>query len=210
MQKIDGNYLYQVGSQIHPLSSFSAFRVGGGATTLDEAHYPIIVAEQALEPLLNRSVFRLRTSWQAGQALLNKVREIKAQIIAASDRTMALNMADIFEVQSLLSSFEAVLGAELGQLPLYVVTQKAGFIGEPLAEDRDAAVVAEIDFFAENDFLNCLQLNSRLGRVRVPCEEPLHDVVDHQSCARARAQRRCTRRDAARDGSLCGEPQSRA
>jgi hypothetical protein len=134
VQKIDGNYLYQVGSQIHPLSSFSAFRVGGTATTLDEAHYPIIVAERALEPLLTRSVFRLRTSLQAGEVLLFTIRNIKAKILAAPDRTIAMEIADIFEVQSVLSNFEAVLGAELGQLPLYVVTQKAGFDTATLIE----------------------------------------------------------------------------
>jgi hypothetical protein len=134
VQKIDGNYLYQMGSQIHPLSSFSTFRVGGTATTLDEAHYPIIVAEQALEPLLTRSVFRLRTSLQAGQLLLDTIRRMKAKILAAPDRTVAMEMGDIFEVQSVLSNFEAVLGAELGQLPLYVVTQKAGFDTATLIE----------------------------------------------------------------------------
>lgn len=134
MQRIDGNYLYVVGSQIHPLSGFSAFTVSGSATTFDEALYPLIVAERALEPLLLRSVFRLRTSFQAGQALLKIIRDLRAKIEAAPDKKAEMDYGDIFGMQSAVSAFEAVLGAELGQLPLYVVTQKAGFDTATLIE----------------------------------------------------------------------------
>ncbi len=134
MQRIDGNYLYLVGSQIHPIAAFTTFRPGGAPTTMEEAFYPLIVAERALEPLLLRSVFRLRTSLQAGQTLLTTIRDLKSRIEAESDRHKPLDMFDILTMQSHLTNFEAVLGAEMGQLPLYVVTQKAGFDTSTLIE----------------------------------------------------------------------------
>jgi hypothetical protein len=73
VQRVDGYYLYQVGSQIHPLSDIK-WQNGstGKATTLEEARFLIYVAEVALEPLLTRSVFQLKTSLQSGSIICNK------------------------------------------------------------------------------------------------------------------------------------------
>lgn len=129
MQRVDGNYLYMVGAQIHPLSTFSGYsadptRTG---TTMAEAHFPILVAEGALEPLMTRSVFRLKTSQQAAYALLTAIRNARQSVEAEQDKSKPLGFYEIYMITSALTTFEAVLAAELALLPLYVVTQKAGF-----------------------------------------------------------------------------------
>jgi|HubBroStandDraft_6_1064221.scaffolds.fasta_scaffold378648_2 hypothetical protein len=68
MQRVDGFYLYQVGSQIHPLANLRwQNSPPGDATTLEEARYTVYIAEGALEPLLTRSIFRLKTSAAPGK-----------------------------------------------------------------------------------------------------------------------------------------------
>ena len=53
MQRIDAHYLYQIGTQIHPLSTLNQ------NTARSEAFFPVIVAESAVEGILERSVFKL-------------------------------------------------------------------------------------------------------------------------------------------------------
>lgn len=130
MQRVDGFYLYQVGFQIHALAEFRHMdSTLGKAITLDEARFPVYIAESALEALLARSVFRLKTSNQPGQALLAAIRELKVKIEAADATKLESNIdwIDMYRITSALTAFEAVLGAELSLLHLYIVTQKAGF-----------------------------------------------------------------------------------
>ncbi|HML07231.1 MAG TPA: hypothetical protein VK430_03760 [Xanthobacteraceae bacterium] len=87
----------------------------------------LYVAEAALEPLLTRSIFNLRTSVWPGQALLQAIRQTKARFAATADKTQAISYADMFPVSNAMATFEAVFGAELALMPLYVVTPKAGF-----------------------------------------------------------------------------------
>ena len=137
MQRVDGNYLYQVGAAIHPLSELRAYAMPGGhATTIGNARYVLYLAEAALEPLINRSVFRLRTSAQPGYALLAAVRALKTKVDAAPEDQLSNTIAwgDVYPVSSALTAFEAVLGAELALMPLYVVMPKAGFDTSVLTE----------------------------------------------------------------------------
>jgi hypothetical protein len=73
MQRVDGFYLYTVGAQLRPLKDLkdAAFSPDT-ATTLGDARYPIYVAEGALEPLLTRSVFHLRTSYHPGSSAFGR------------------------------------------------------------------------------------------------------------------------------------------
>lgn len=125
MQRVDAFYLYQVGHQIHPLSEFRA--TGDNATTIGDAFFPLLVAEAALEPLLTRSVFQLKTSAGAGHALLTAIRKAKDRAHTTEDHNKPLPFAETYGVTSALTTFEAVLGAELSLMPLYLVTQKAAF-----------------------------------------------------------------------------------
>lgn len=139
MQRIDGYYLYTVGSQISPLSTLRGNpSTYGKPMTLEEARLPILIAEGALEPLLARSVFKLKTSVQPGNRLLSAIRALKEKLIASSDGSVLLDWMDAYHITSALTSFEAVLQAELALLPLYVVGQKAGYDTPTLIESGAA------------------------------------------------------------------------
>lgn len=146
MQRVDGFYLYRVGLQIHPLSELKYKTDAGPGTTLSDAYFPIVVAEGAIEPLITRSVFRLRTSVHAGEALLNALRSTKHKIQHAVDSSATMDFMDVYNITGALNTFEAVLGAELSLLPLYVVTQKAGFDTNILIEDGSACFPHDIVF----------------------------------------------------------------
>jgi hypothetical protein len=128
VQRVDGYYLYQVGGQIHPLSELRAYAMPGGyPTTIADARTALYLAEAALEPLITRSVFRLRTSFQAGYTLLQAIRALKLQLDAVPPEQLsnAIQWVQVYPITSALTAFENVLGAELALMPLYVV--KAGF-----------------------------------------------------------------------------------
>jgi hypothetical protein len=149
MQRVDGYYLYQVGAAIHPLAEFhAAWGPLGGPTTLQQIQLPLYIAEASLEPLLSRSVFQLRTSLQSGHILLQAIRSLKAKIEQTEDKTKPLTFSDIYGVTSALTSFEAVLGAELSLCPLYVVTQKAGFDTTVLVDAGVACFPTDVWFKA--------------------------------------------------------------
>jgi len=134
VQRIDGNYLYSVGSQIHPLSELKTGIGASAGTSYVDAFLPLLMAESALEPFLLRSVFNLRTSFQAGQSLLTAIRELRAKITAETDPSKILDFADAYGITSRLTAFEAVLGAELALMPVYVVQPKAGYDTPALIE----------------------------------------------------------------------------
>jgi hypothetical protein len=128
VQRVDGFYLYQVGGQLHPLGELRAYAFPGGhPTSVGEARVALYLAEAALEPLIYRSVFRLRTSFQSGNILLEAIRVLKAKVDAAPDPAQQIDWPDVLPITSALTTFEAVLGAELALMPLYVVIPKAGF-----------------------------------------------------------------------------------
>lgn len=135
MQRVDGYYLYTVGMQIHPLSELRGNpSTYGKPMSLDEARLPVLIAEGALEPLLARSVFKLRTSVQPGDKLLAAIRSLKEKIVTATDGSALLDWMDAYMITSAMTAFEAVLQAELALLPLYVVEQKAGYDTTTLIE----------------------------------------------------------------------------
>jgi len=138
MQRVDGYYLYTVGSQVHPLSELrgrATWEPTGKATTHAEANFPLVIAEGALNNLLNRSIFRLRTSLRAGQKLLEAIRTIKAKVEDGKTPDEPLDWFDTYQLSEALTTFEAILQAEMALLPLYVVMPKAGYDTTTLIED---------------------------------------------------------------------------
>jgi transposase-like protein len=128
MQRVDGNYLYEVGSRIHPLADL----VQIPNVTWAQAHSPLFIAEGALEPLITRTVFQLRTSLQTGHVLLAAIRDMSAILIDPANIEAYQNPIDglhLWRLQNALTAFEAVLGAELQLIPLYVVA--------PIGRDPD-------------------------------------------------------------------------
>ncbi|HWK95624.1 MAG TPA: hypothetical protein VNR39_09385 [Pseudolabrys sp.] len=105
---------------------------------------PLLIAEGALEPFLMRSVFQLRTSFQAGQSLLTATKELNAKIMAEPDVTKVMDFGDVYAITSKLTAFEAVLGAELALMPLYVVQPKAGYDTPTLIESGAVCFPADL------------------------------------------------------------------
>jgi hypothetical protein len=134
VQRVDGNYLYQVGSQIHPLADLKYATSNIKGTSYLDAYFPLLIAEGALEPLITRSVFQLRTSVQAGQTLLAAIRDLRNRIGQETAPEKTLDPSEVYAITSALSAFEAVLAAELALLPLYVVQPKAGYDTTALIE----------------------------------------------------------------------------
>jgi hypothetical protein len=89
--------------------------------------YPLHVAETALENLIVRSVYNLRTCYAAGHTLLTTIRRMKQDAEAAADKNTPVSLTDVITLTSQLTAFENVLAAELGMMPIYIVSQKAGF-----------------------------------------------------------------------------------
>ncbi|MGP8232360.1 MAG: hypothetical protein ACLQL2_06800 [Methylovirgula sp.] len=127
MLRVDGNYLYQVGAQIHPLAEIKVVPGTGAGPSFSDIFFSLIMAEGALEPLLARSVFQLTTSQNAGQELLAIVRAIKTKAQTSDDWQKPVEAFDVFSLSSAITRFEAVFGAEMALAPLYVVTRKGGF-----------------------------------------------------------------------------------
>lgn len=144
MQRVDGFYLYLVGSQIHPLAEISVQGVLP-APTYERVRFPVYIAESAVEMLITRSIFRLRTSVQSGHTLLDAIRQLKAKIEnPITDTSKPVEWYDAYQIASVLTAFEAVLGAELSLLPLYVVTQKAGYDTIILIDQGAACFPADV------------------------------------------------------------------
>lgn len=146
MQRVDGNYLYQVGYKIHPIASFRYSAPGVKGTTHGEAYFPLLVAEGALEPFIQRSVFQLRTSQSDGQALLNAIKHVREKIEAAKNSELELEPMDVYQLTSNLNKFETVLAAEFALIPLYVVTRKGGYDVAVLIESGESCFPEELQY----------------------------------------------------------------
>lgn len=121
MQRVLGFYLYEVGFKIHPLAELK-----GGRTTYQSAFLPAYIAKGALEPFVYNSVFRLQTCVPAAHALLSEIDFLLESIRGTSDREQLIDDFHLFGLRERLSEFEAVLAAEFGMLPLYIVQKKGG------------------------------------------------------------------------------------
>jgi hypothetical protein len=145
VQRADGYYLYSVGAKIHALADFSwQDSPERKATTYGSAYFPLIIAEMELQSFLNRSIFQIRMSLVAGNLLLNSVTELKNKITNEEDKNKTLDAFDVFRITNGLTNFEAVLGAELGMKPFYLVTQKAGYETDTIINNGVACFPSEL------------------------------------------------------------------
>lgn len=134
MQRVHGYYLYEVGYKVHPIGSFQADR-----TTYREAHFPLIVAEGALGPFLQGSIFQFKLCQQDGHALLEEIRAVLAKIRQEDPNSETkLDVFDVYPLQSALTRFETVLSAEFGLSALYIVQRKGGLDTMDLIENGAA------------------------------------------------------------------------
>lgn len=126
MQRIDASFLYNVGSQIHPLAELHS------STKLNHCIWTVYLAQTSLEGLLS-SVFRLRTSREPTERLLASVRELSRRCGESQNNDDEIGFS-VHGITSQLTAFEAVLAAEFRVSAIYLVTQKKAL---------DAAVMIE-------------------------------------------------------------------
>lgn len=128
MQRVDGNWLYAVGPKIHAIEDLEWSSSGRGpVSTVAKAEIVLYVAEGAVDALIARSVFDLRTSRQPGQNLLQAIRAAREQFDNLQYKDAPIEFSQIYPVQEALRAFESVLAAEFSLCPLYLVMPKAGY-----------------------------------------------------------------------------------
>jgi hypothetical protein len=138
MNRVDGYYVYSVGFQIHPLSSFTQ------ESKLVEIVMPLIIAEGALDTFLSRSIFKIRTSLQAGHQLLGAVKAVRERALQSRDPDAKIEIFELYTMNQQLQNFEAVLAAELGLMDIYLVAQKGGLATSDLINNGEVCFAAAL------------------------------------------------------------------
>lgn len=123
MDRIDGNYLYTVGSQIHPITELLH------GSPAEDVFYPVLVAAGALGPLLYNSIFRLSLCLKSGEEFRTALVETRELIekMNEEERRKPLDPMRIYTLRNTSQTFENVLAAELGMSNLYFVSKIRGF-----------------------------------------------------------------------------------
>jgi len=119
--RIDGYYLYSVGASIHPLRDIVA------TAKFTDVLWPLLIADGALEPFINQSVYSIKTSRAAGLALLTTVRRLKEVAEDEANNSEEIGVYNIYELSSRLTAFETLVAAELGLSAIYLVLKKRGY-----------------------------------------------------------------------------------
>lgn len=163
MIRVNGFYLYTGGQSLKPLENLTH------ETTLADAQLPLYVARGWLEPVVkNESVFRLKTSWQAGNSLLiaikDAVTEVENAVSSSPDEstTKKLGWINTYHIKNALTEFQTVLGAEWNLADLFLVSPLPGYdttalieAGTVLFPKELVSKVPEAEIDA-NDFGKCL------------------------------------------------------
>lgn len=130
MIKVDGYFLYQLGTEIHPLTTVSTSTTKGALVSI------VWSVERWLDALLNHSVFGLRLSWQSGTTLLATVRRVKDAYSKDGVKWEdTIEWSDQYTLSSEAKTFETVLAAELQSGQIYLVQPKGGYDLAQLTEN---------------------------------------------------------------------------
>jgi hypothetical protein len=166
MIRVNGFYLYTGGQSLRPLADLTH------DTTLVNAQLPLYIARGWLEPVVkNESIFRLKTSWQAGNSLLDAITDAVVEIETAvsvgseESQTKKLGWMHAYKIKNALTQFETVLGAEWNLADLFLVSPLPGFDTTALIES--GTVLFPKDLLSKvpeaavdaNDFGKCLAFN---------------------------------------------------
>ncbi|WP_445175107.1 hypothetical protein [Microcoleus sp.] len=123
MLPIDGSYLYKLGGAIRPLTNVNS------ATPWGEAWLPLYIAAGELEKFINDSVYSrsVRTSRTSANELLASLKSLIESVDKPENKDNALGPLDAYHLSNSLTSFEAVMSAEFGMMPIFLITPKKGY-----------------------------------------------------------------------------------
>ena len=128
MIRVDGSFLYNFGAALRPLETIRSEQ-----SFLDII--PIIHgAKLWIDAFLNKSIFKPKTSYAKGHALLTLLNEVWDR--SRDHQTNAEKIGlDAYNIQEGFRQFETVLTAELGLEDLYLVFQKRGYDNKALIDN---------------------------------------------------------------------------
>lgn len=128
MKKVDGFYLYNIGSEIREVKALKGdYKNDSAGTKYSEAFHILYSAEKALEQFLEKSDFPLKTSRLKGDELKKKISDLFKKIREEEDKNKRLLFRDVYTLHDALDSFEAVVASEFAYLDLYIITKKGGY-----------------------------------------------------------------------------------
>ena len=130
MIRIDANFIYHLGASIHPIQG-----IPSDASRM-EVLRRIWGVDEWLDTLLNKSVFRLITSWTKGNELRHTVKRIyDSLLVEGADMEAQVDRSDYYMLTTQARDFETILGAELQWGQLFLVQPKGGYELHQLTEN---------------------------------------------------------------------------
>lgn len=123
MQPIDGSYLYSLGGAVRPLSNINEH------TLWSNAWLPMYIAKGELERFINDSVYRynLRTSRINANNLLITLNVLIDESQKPENAPNEMGGWQAYRLSTSFSAFEAVMSAEFGMMPIFLITAKKGY-----------------------------------------------------------------------------------
>lgn len=133
MKRLDGQYLYALGHQIHALGT-----IKNGAS-YGEVLGIVWTADRALQPFLDASIYQLKYCLQNGRTLLSWVQYISSKAFSSGDLANdRIDDADLANLRNSLSIFETNLASEFALMDTYLVAPKGGYNTGDLVENGEA------------------------------------------------------------------------
>jgi hypothetical protein len=139
MLRIDPHFLYQAGTNIHPLTEISVVSTKGSVRVhlWNAAHW--------VDALVNRSVFGLKTSWQSGNTLLGTIKRLQDEFVRDdANLNDPISPWDAYSLSTQAQAFETVLGAELQWAQLFIVQPKGAYDLNQLADNGQILFPADL------------------------------------------------------------------
>lgn len=123
MQPIDGSYLYKLGKSVRPLGDITE------NTNWSDAWLPLFVAHSDLDSFINGSVYSviLKTSRSSTLNLIRLLKEMVDESKEEEKKSGQVDLYNAYRLKSALQDFEAVMAAEFGLMPTFLVTPRKGY-----------------------------------------------------------------------------------
>lgn len=134
MLPVDGSFLYATGKAVAALSPPTA------QMSMADCWFSVAIAQNALDTLINRSVFQPTTSRQEGINLLATLERVSQRTLDKDQdgKDPVLGWSDHHAITTQLAQFEAVFAAEM-RPNLHMVTSTLGLDASKLIADGSVA-----------------------------------------------------------------------
>jgi hypothetical protein len=149
MQPVNVYQFYQLGMQIHPLSSIEQ------GQKLQTWYYRLYTAQSWLEFIAADRLVPMGVAWPACNRLLEEVRTVvkriddkstepKSDQPADSSDSEEITFGEAYSIKNAVSTFETVLAAQMQGLATYFVSRKLGYETALLIEQAEELIPESI------------------------------------------------------------------